>query len=117
MNEAFDNKKRAVNHKRNKGPQDGQSKRGSRYASKAKGKKGQKPAPAPVKRDEPVNDYLCLCHDVKATKTPCERKDEDRRERKYSESPLGTWRCSVTNRKAKVRVKKHKAEESNEAAA
>lgn len=112
------NKKAFENNKRNKGPQDGQAKdSGSKYAKKHKGKGKQKPAPAPVNRQDPVNDYLCLCHDVKATKTPCERNADDRRDRKYSESPLGTWRCSVSNRKCNVRVKKHKAEESNEAAA
>jgi hypothetical protein len=115
MNAEFDNKKRAVQHKRNKGPKDGQAKRGgSKYAKKQKGK--AKPAPASVKRGEPVYNYLCICHGQQATKPPCERKSEDREERKYSESPLGTWRCSVTKRKCKVTRHKNKVE-ANEATA
>lgn len=114
MNAEFDNKKRAEQHKRNKGPKDGQAKqRGSKYAKKNKGRK--KPAPTPLKRGEPVNTYLCLCHDQQATKPPCERKAEDRAERKYSESPLGTWKCSVNGRKCKVRVTKNKVSDEAEA--
>jgi hypothetical protein len=55
-----------------------------------------------VKRGNPIFLYLCKCHGERATKTPCERSNEDRSEGKSSMSPLGTWRCSVTHQKCKV---------------
>lgn len=67
-------------------------------------KKGKKAAPvARVKRGEPVYLYLCDCHNERAKKNPCERSAADRAERKYSESTLGKWHCSVTGRKTKVK--------------
>ena len=56
----------------------------------------------PTKRRAPKFLYLCKCHGEKATKTPCERNGDDRKEGKFSESPLGTWRCPVTRKKCKV---------------
>jgi hypothetical protein len=65
-------------------------------------KYGNKPRPQAAKKSAPKFLYLCKCHGERATKSPCERSGDDRQEGKFSQSPLGTWRCSVTRRKCKV---------------
>lgn len=81
--------------------------------NKKKGKKGD--PIAKVKRGEPIFLYLCECHNERAKKTPCERKAADRADRKFSESTLGTWRCSITGHKTKVkRVRNIKTQETKE---
>lgn len=73
-------------------------------------KKGRKKALPPIRRGEPAYLYVCECHDERATKTPCERKPEDRAEGKFSESALGKWICSVTKKRCKVQRRKNKQE-------
>jgi hypothetical protein len=102
MNAAFDNKKRAVKHTRSKGPKPGEARpnsTGSKYAKKGKNRK--RPVPQ-LKRGEPVFTYFVAGTDIKATKVPCERTAEDRAERRWSQSTLGTWRDPRNNRKCKV---------------
>lgn len=114
MNTAFENKRR---HQKNgaKGAVTTTTEKnrtrkgkGSKYGKK----KGKKKALPPIKRGAPVFEYLCECHDQRATKEPCERRREDRAEGKFSESPLGKWHCSVTKRKCKVR--RHKVKPAEE---
>ena len=77
-----------------------------------KKKKAKKKALPRRKRGEPAFLYYCTCHeDMRATKVPCERRMEDLAEKKFSESPLGTWRCAITNRKCKVRRVKNVSEQ------
>ena len=104
-------KKTFEKNKRNKGPQT--QKPGGKPKGKKPFNKGKK-KPVQLKRDEPVFLYLCACHGEKAVKIPCERTAEDRAEGKKSESPLGTWRCSISKKKTKVSRKKNKPEEVNE---
>ena len=61
-----------------------------------------RPQAAARKSGPPKFLYLCKCHGERATKSPCERSGDDRQEGKFSQSPLGTWRCPVTHRKCKV---------------
>lgn len=112
MTTAFGSKK-TVNHKHNKGPKAGPAKGGSKYASKNKGKKFRKPVPK-LKRGEPVFSYYVEGTDVKATKVPCERTAEDRAERKFSQSTLGTWRDPRNGKKCKVTRVRNKPEVANE---
>jgi hypothetical protein len=66
-------------------------------------KYGNKPRQqAAARKSAPKFLYLCKCHGERATKSPCERSTEDRYENKFSQSPLGTWRCAVTRKKCKV---------------
>jgi hypothetical protein len=69
-----------------------------------------------AKRAAPKFLYLCKCHGQRATKPPCERANDDIRENKFSESPHGTWNCSVTHQKCKVDrcMPEKPKEESNE---
>lgn len=81
-----------------------------------KGKKpfkrfGGKPSLPPAKRGEPVYQYISECHDAPSSKAPCERKPDDRAEKKFSEASLGSWRCSVCKHPCKVRRRKNKPEE------
>jgi hypothetical protein len=108
MNAAGDNKKRAVAHARTKGPKPNGS-AGSKYAKKNNGKKFKKPVPK-LKRGAPVFLYFVQGTDIQATKVPCERTAEDRAERKFSQSTLGTWRDPRNNRKCKVDRVRNKPE-------
>jgi hypothetical protein len=81
-------------------------------SSKYKGKNKFRKSPAikPLKRDVPVFLYTSDCHDAPAEKPPCERSDADREKRQYGHATLGTWKCTVCKKKAKVRRKKNKPE-------
>lgn len=77
-----------------------------------KGKKhGQRNFPVAKAKRDPVFIYLCDCHGEQAKKTPCERRIDDKHAGKYSETSLGTWRCSVTKRKCKVKRHRNKPTE------
>lgn len=104
MTAAFEPKKRSSRPTHNQDPKRGESRpnpKGSKYARKGNGKGRRKPAPQ-LQRGAPVFVYLVAGTDVRATKVPCERTAEDRAERRYSQSTLGTWRDPRTNRKCKV---------------
>lgn len=103
MNEAWDNKKRAEQHKRTKG---------ATQRKKGKGKPKGKPVPKGPSSIVPVSLYFCECHDEQASKAPCSHTEKDKAENKKSASPLGTWRCSVTKKKCKVRRRKNTDGES-----
>lgn len=100
MSEAFGNKKTFEKNKRSKG-----APKGSKYAKKGR---PAKKAVKPLERDTPVYQYLCQCHDLEAVKKPCEHTAEDRQDKKFSQSTLGTWTCSVSKKKTKVRRVKNK---------
>lgn len=109
MNAAFDNKKRAIKPTRSKGPNPGEARpNGSKYASKSKGRR--RPV-AQLRRGDPVFTYYVAGTDIEATKIPCERTAEDRSERKWSQSTLGTWKNPKTGRKCKVDRVRNKAKE------
>lgn len=74
-------------------------------------KKGGKKLLPKVKRGDPVFAYTSVCCGVRADKSPCERKPEDRAEGKFSDSPLGTWKCPACHKKCKVTRGKNKVEE------
>ncbi len=101
----------AVLEPKNKRPNRGQQGRNRQRGSKGKGSKQQPRFTA--RRSAPKFLYHCKFHGEKATKTPCERGHEDRKEAKFSESPLGTWRCSVTRKKCKVERRSPVPQESN----
>lgn len=81
---------------------------GSKYSKKNHGK-SRKTVPK-LKRGEPVFTYYVQGTDVQATKVPCERTAEDRAERRWSKSPLGTWRDSRNGKKCKVDRVRNKPE-------
>lgn len=55
----------------------------------------------------PIYTYTSKCCEAPATKPPCERSREDRRENKFSRAGLGHWRC--TKCAAGCKVKRSKA--------
>ena len=79
--------------------------------SKPKGKH-KKHVPA-TKPQDPVFLYTSVCCKVQAKKPACKRKPEDKAENKFSESPLGSWRCSQCEQPCKVTRSKFKREEPN----
>lgn|GEM_PF-4960287 len=61
-----------------------------------------------------VFDYTSVCCGAKATKDPCVRSKEDRKENKFSECGLGCWHCGQCGKGCKVRRTKVKKEEPKE---
>lgn len=79
----------------------------SKYKGKSKFTQKRK-AVAPLQREEPVFQYISDCHNTEAVKPPCEHTADDRAKRQYSQSTLGTWKCTTCRRKCKVRRRKNK---------
>jgi hypothetical protein len=72
----------------------------------------------PRNQQEPVFLYLSQCCNSPAKKKPCERSKDDRRERKFSKSGLGHWRCIECSKACKVkRVKPNKEDQNKKEAA
>ncbi len=65
-------------------------------------KKYKKVAPNVVKSG-PVFNYTSECCSKPGKKSPCERSKADREASKFSESPLGSWRCSQCEKPCKVK--------------
>lgn len=92
-------------------------------ADKKKGKGGKK-IRVVTRAGAPVFKYLCTCHNVPATKTPCtvpagvhikESIVEFHDGEKVGAAPkgeatLGSWRCSTSNKPTKVTRVKNVAE-------
>lgn len=97
-----------------RGPRPNTGPRQSKGSNYAKKHKGQRKPVVQNKRGEPVFLYYVEGTNIRATKTPCERTAEDRAEKKFSESHLGTWRNPVTGKKCKVVRVRNKPEETNE---
>jgi hypothetical protein len=58
-------------------------------------------------KKEPAFIYTSKCCGASASKPPCERSEADRRDRKFSESPLGTWVCAACGMSCKVDRRKN----------
>lgn len=63
-----------------------------------------------------VFSYTSLCCAEPATKPPCERAKDDRKEGKPSQSPLGKWKCTRCRKTCKVSRTKRVVEQVQEAA-
>lgn len=55
----------------------------------------------------PVFVYDSVCCNVPAKKEPCVRSEADKKEKKFSASTLGSWRCNKCAKKCKVTRRKN----------
>jgi hypothetical protein len=67
---------------------------------------------------DPVFQYNCHCHDVKASKKPCiVDSDTQFSDRNKLEHSLGTWTCAITRKSCKVNRTRNKQEETEQVSA
>lgn len=91
-------------------PTGGTSNSQSRNAKRARWAKKNKPVAKPRVQKGPEKEYVCACHGEPARKPRAGQKDviKDPESGKMKDKPkgLGHWRCSVTNKSAKVSPRK-----------
>jgi hypothetical protein len=84
-------------------------------------KKGKKKIRVVTKTGAPVYKYLCVCHNVPATKPPCTIASGQFVSRLFNapkgEATLGSWRCNTSNKPCKVSRVKNVAETAQAAEA
>ena len=55
-----------------------------------------------MKEKKPKFIYKSVCCNVVATKPPCERTEEERREHKFGKAGLGKWDCTKCGKRCVV---------------